>query len=80
MCVSHMTDAAKDLVLNKLKTTFWTSDKYQKEIDSLIRFIKSGPGSDGQEFLTKMRITDGYRKQSFIDTHCEIAEAMGYVQ
>ena len=30
MCVSHMTDAAKDLVLNKLKTTFWTSDKYQK--------------------------------------------------
>ena len=80
MCVSHMTDAAKDLVLNKLKTTFWTSDKYQKEIDSLIRFIESGPGSNGQEFLTKMKITDDYRKQSFVDTHCEIAEAMGYTQ
>ena len=78
MCVSHMTDAAKDLVLNKLKTTFWTSDKYQKEIDSLIRFIESGPGSDGVEFLTMMQITDKYRNQSFIDTHYEIAQAMGY--
>jgi len=78
MCVSHMTDNAKNLVLNKLKTTFWTSNKYQKEIDSLIKFIEAGPGSDGQEFLTKMKITDEYRKQSFVDTHCEIAEAMGY--
>ena len=78
MCVSHMTDSAKNLVLNKLKTTFWTSSRYQKEIDSLIKFIESGPGSDGQEFLTKMKITDEYRKQSFVDTHCEIAQAMGY--
>lgn len=80
MCVSHMTEVAKNLVLNKLKTTFWKSDKYQKEIDSLIKFIESGPGSNGQEFLTKMKITDKYRNQSFIDTHCEIAQAMGYVQ
>lgn len=78
MCVSHMTPVAKELVLNKLKTTFWTSDKYQKEIDSLIKFIESGPGTDGKEFLTKMKITDEYRKQSFVDSHCEIAEAMGY--
>lgn len=78
MCVSHMTDAAKNLVLNKLKTTFWTSDKYQKEIDSLIKFIETGPGSDGTEFLTKMKITDQYREQSFLDTHAEIAETMGY--
>jgi len=79
MCVSHMTDDAKNLVLNKLKTTFWTSNKYQKEINSLIRFIETGPGSDGQEFLTKMKITDDYRKQSFVDTHSEIAQAMGYM-
>jgi MoaA/NifB/PqqE/SkfB family radical SAM enzyme len=78
MCVSHMTNAAKDLVLNKLKTTFWTSDKYQKEIDSLIRFVEAGAGSDGQEFLTKMKITDEYRKQSFKTTHSEIALVMGY--
>ena len=78
MCVSHMTNAAKDLVLNKLKTTCWTSDKYQKEIDSLIRFVEAGAGSDGVEFLTKMKITDEYRKQSFKTTHPEIALAMGY--
>jgi hypothetical protein len=75
-----MTETAKELVLNKLKTTFWTSDKYQKEIDSLIKFIESGPGADGQEFLTKMKITDEYRKQSFLDTHYEIAKAMGYIR
>lgn len=78
MCISHMTDAAEELVLNKLKTTFWASNKYQKEIDSLIKFIETGPGSNGEEFLTKMKITDEYRKQSFLSTHAEIALAMGY--
>lgn len=78
MCISHMTLSAKDLVLNKLKTTFWATDKYQKEIDSLIKFIESGPGSDGAEFLTKMTVTDKYRKQNFKDTHLEIAQAMGF--
>lgn len=79
MCISHMTPSAKELVLSKLKTTFWTSDKYQKEIDSLIKFIESGPGSNGTEFLNKMKITDKYRKQSFLESHTEIAQAMGYV-
>ena len=79
MCISHMTLPAKELVVNKLKTTFWTSDKYQKEIDSLIKFIESGPGSNGTEFLNKMKITDKYRKQSFLESHTEIAQAMGYV-
>lgn len=79
MCISHMTLAAKELVLNKLKTTFWATDKYQKEIDSLIKFIESGPGSDGAEFFTKMTVTDKYRKQSFKSSHFEIATAMGYL-
>lgn len=78
MCISHMTLPARQLVLNKLKTTFWASDKYQKEIDSLIKFIESGPGSDGTEFFTKMTVTDKYRKQNFKDTHLEIAQAMGF--
>jgi MoaA/NifB/PqqE/SkfB family radical SAM enzyme len=78
MSVSNMTRLAKDLVLSKLKTTIWSSTSYQREIDSLIRFIESGSGSDGTEFLTKMKITDNYRKQNFKTTHKEIAEAMGY--
>lgn len=78
MSIQRMTPAARELVLNKLKTTFWTSEQYQKEIDSIIKFIENGPGSDGQEFLTKMKRTDEYRKQNFLDTHEEIARAMGY--
>jgi MoaA/NifB/PqqE/SkfB family radical SAM enzyme len=78
MSVQRMTPEAKELVLNKLKTTFWKSDKYQQEINNLITFIENGPGSDGQEFLYKMKQTDAYRKQNFIDTHPEIAKAMGY--
>jgi hypothetical protein len=27
-----------------------------------------------------MKITDEYRKQSFLDTHYEIAKAMGYIR
>lgn len=78
MSVQYMTPQAQDLVLNKLKNTFWTSDYYQREIDSVIKFIEAGPGSDGQQFLLKMKETDQYRDQCFTDTHPEIARAMGY--
>ena len=78
MSIQHMTPRAKELVLNKLKTTFWTSKSYQEEINSVINFIEAGPGSDGSEFLFKMKQTDEYRKQCFTDTHPEIARAMGY--
>jgi MoaA/NifB/PqqE/SkfB family radical SAM enzyme len=78
MNIQNMTLAAQDLVLNKLKTHFWTNYKYQEEINNLINFIENGAGSDGQQFLLKMKETDSYRKQNFLDTHKEIAEAMGY--
>lgn len=78
MSVQYMTDNAKELVINKLKTTFWTSTKYQQEIDRVINFIELGNGSNGKEFLRQMKQTDSYRKQSFTDTHPEIARAMGY--
>ncbi len=79
MSIQKMTPAARALVLNKLKTTFWKTAKYQQEIDSVIKFIELGAGSDGQEFLFKMQRTDEHRKQNFMDTHPEIAKAMGYV-
>ena len=78
MSIQKMTPAAQELVLNKLKTHFWTTAKYQQEIDNVIRFIELGTGSDGKEFLSKMKQTDTYRKQDFRDTHPEIAQAMGY--
>jgi MoaA/NifB/PqqE/SkfB family radical SAM enzyme len=78
MSIQRMTPAARELVLNKLKTTFWATDSYQQEISSIIQFIENGPGSDGLKFLDKMKQTDAYRKQNFMDTHPEIAKAMGY--
>ena len=78
MSIQRMTPAAQDLVLNKLKTTVWTSKHYQREIDNVIKFVEQGAGSDGLEFLEKMQRTDAYRKQNFKDTHPEIAQAMGY--
>lgn len=80
MSIQKMTPAAQELVLNKLKTTFWSNSAYQAEIDSIIKFIEMGTGSDGREFLFKMQRTDEHRKQNLMDTHPEIAKAMGYVE
>jgi MoaA/NifB/PqqE/SkfB family radical SAM enzyme len=78
MSIQHMTPSAQSLVLNKLQITNWESSKYLHEINNIIQFIKNGKGSDGKEFLFKMKQTDAYRKQNFQDTHPEIAVAMGY--
>lgn len=80
MSIQKLTPAAKDLVINKLKNTNWKSPYYQKEIENIINFIENGPGSTGSEFVNKMKKTDEYRKQNFMDTHPEIARAMGYDQ
>jgi hypothetical protein len=72
-----MTTTAKELVIDRL-TKHEFNSKYRAEVLRIVQFIKNGGGSDGQEFLEKMQITDKYREQSFVDTHLEIAKAMGY--
>jgi hypothetical protein len=74
-----MTPAATDIVIAKL-TNHVFNVKYRTEIMRIIKFIKNGLGSDGTEFLCRMQTTDEYREQSFLDTHEEIAKAMGYGQ
>jgi len=77
MCISKMTPEAQTLVIDRLTAHNFTSD-IKTEIMRIIKFIQNGTGSDGIEFLTKMKQTDEYRSQSFLDTHNEIARAMGY--
>jgi MoaA/NifB/PqqE/SkfB family radical SAM enzyme len=77
MCISKMTPEAQELVIDRL-TTHEFNPKYRAEIMRIVKFIKNGDGSDGKEFLRKMQTTDLYRGQSFLDTHEEIAKAMGY--
>jgi MoaA/NifB/PqqE/SkfB family radical SAM enzyme len=77
MCINKMTTQAQKLVIDRLSTYPFTV-KHKVEISKIIQFIQNGSGSDGQEFLRKMQTTDEYRKQSFLDSHKEIAKAMGY--
>ena len=77
MCISKMTAPAQKLVINRL-TTHEFSPKHRAEILRIVKFINNGEGSDGKEFLRKMQTTDEYREQSFLDSHPEIAKAMGY--
>jgi hypothetical protein len=73
-----MTLAAKQLVLTKLKTVDWKTDFLKREIQNIINLIEMGTGSNGRNFSTKMRQMDSYRRENFLHTHPEIAEAMGY--
>ena len=77
MCISKMTPKAQELVVDRL-TAHEFSPKHRAEVLRIVQFIKNGEGSDGKEFLQKMQTTDQYRKQSFLDSHTEIARAMGY--
>ena len=79
MCISRMTPQAQQLVIDRL-TAHEFNPRFRAEILRIVQFIRNGNGSDGQEFLRKMKQTDDYRKQSFSDTHEEIAKAMGYGQ
>jgi MoaA/NifB/PqqE/SkfB family radical SAM enzyme len=77
MNIGRMTPAAQQLVIERL-TNHKFHTRYRAEIERIVQFIRNGSGSDGQKFLTTMKLADQYRKQSFAETHAEIARAMGY--
>ena len=77
VCITNMTINAQNLVIDRLTTASFVP-QHKIEILRIVQFIQNGNGSDGTEFLKRMKQTDGYRKQSFLDTHTEIAIAMGY--
>jgi len=79
MCIDSLTHNAKHVVVEKLRTGSFVP-KHRAEISRVIKFIEQGQGSNGEEFLFKMKQTDLYRKQSLLKSHKEIAEAMGYVK
>jgi MoaA/NifB/PqqE/SkfB family radical SAM enzyme len=79
MNIGRMTETAQQLVINKLRAGNF-NNRYQTEINSVIRFIENGTGSDGTEFCEFMKRTDANRKENFALTHTAIAEAMGYGQ
>lgn len=77
MCISNMTLDAQELVINKLNSSE-VSSKYKGDLIKIVKFIQNGSGSDGVEFVQKMKLADQYRNQNFLNSHPEIAQAMGY--
>ena len=77
MNISNMTQHAQQLVISRLNSATFTP-KHKVEVIKIIKFIENGRGDTGEEFLRHMKQTDAYRKQSFLDTHPDIAKAMGY--
>lgn len=77
MNIANMTARAKELVISRLQSAS-VEPRFQTEIDSVIKFIEQGAGSDGTKFVEFMKRTDANRTENFAQTHAEIAEAMGY--
>lgn len=75
--IGEMTAEAKDIVISKLKSGSFI-DSHRVEIDKIINFIENGPTSDGKKFVREMKKIDSVRNESFLETHPEIARAMGY--
>jgi MoaA/NifB/PqqE/SkfB family radical SAM enzyme len=78
MNIGFMTTYAKNLTIKALEKSKWKNSKFGNEIKNLIECVKNGPGSDGREFVNRMKLLDNRRNENFKDTHPEIAIAMGY--
>lgn len=77
MNITRMTPQAKTMVIERLREHQFDS-KYREEMLKIAQFIENGKGSNGFEFCKKIKVADEYRGQNFVETHREIAEAMGY--
>ena len=77
MGIANLTPAAKELVVDKLVNGNFNT-KFKLEILKIVKFLNNGSGSDGKKFISRMKQTDQYREQNFVETHPEIARAMGY--
>jgi MoaA/NifB/PqqE/SkfB family radical SAM enzyme len=73
MNIDFMTEAAKKLVIEKYQT------HGRPELQKIAQRVLNSPGSDGKAFVQTMKNLDKLRSQNFLDSHKEIAIAMGYV-
>jgi MoaA/NifB/PqqE/SkfB family radical SAM enzyme len=73
MNIDFMTKAAKELVIKKYQT------HGRPELQKIARRVMNSAGSDGKAFVQYMKNLDKLRKQNFLNSHKEIAIAMGYV-
>lgn len=70
--IKNLTPLAKKLVFEKLQNHPWP------EMEKILNIIRSSPDSDGKTFIEKTNYFDLIRNQKFINSHREIAIAMGH--
>jgi hypothetical protein len=72
LSIDCLTPAAKELVIAKYQ------NHNHPELRNISNRILRSKGSNGTEFVNQMKILDQHRKQNFLESHKEIAIAMGY--
>jgi sulfatase maturation enzyme AslB (radical SAM superfamily) len=70
--INNLTLTAKNLVINKYQ------NHNHPELKNLAKRVQSGGASDGIKFVEYMKQLDRQRGQRFLESHNEIALAMGY--
>ena len=75
--ITKLTKQAKQLVLDKLINADIEPDDKNK-LAGIIKIIESSGISDGKEFCSATKQLDLLRNENFMQTHTEIAKAMGY--
>ena len=73
--VRSLNDEAKKLVSDKFTNL---QLPYQEDIDGIIKFMNQGKSTDCSKLIKILKNSDLQRKQSFADTHPEMAKAIGY--
>lgn len=70
--IENLTPLAKQAVILKYQNS------ENIELKKVVALVKSSPGSNGKKFIERTKQLDTIRNQSFLNTHPEIAIAMGY--
>lgn len=73
LSIENLTADAKNLVLTKY------SNSNHPEIKKIIKIIQNSKNGDGIDFIKYMKKLDQIRNESFLDSHKDIAKAMGYI-
>lgn len=78
LSLDQLTPAAKTLVLERLSACD-VCELDRNRLAYVIERVRLSKTSDGQEFCQRMQAQDRVRRQNFVLTHQEIAQAMGFV-
>ena len=78
LSIDQLTPGARSMVINRL-TAADLPEQDRVKLMYVINCVRSAATSDGSVFRQRMQAKDQIRKENFVLTHQEIAEAMGFV-